>query len=87
MNLFLFALLVSLPTSLVSACITAFLFGGLTSSGMTIFVQILAKTPLGLTLSCFIVQGITDYADRLLGLWITRRVTERLPSSFKNRLL
>lgn len=87
MNLFLFALLVSLPTSLVSACITAFLFGGLTSSGMTIFVQILAKTPLGLTLSCFIVQGITDYADRLLGLWITRRVIERLPSSFKNRLL
>lgn len=85
MNIFLFALVVTIPTSLVSACITAFLFGGLTSSGMTVLVQILAKTPLGLTLSCFIVQVITDYLDRIVGLWISKQVIKRLPSTFKNK--
>ena len=60
------ALLITLPSTIISSCITAFLFGGITSSGSTILVQILARTPLGLVGSCFVVQFITDYIDRVI---------------------
>lgn len=79
-NLFIFALAVTLPTSLLSAGITAFLFGGITSSGTSFLVQILSKTPLGLTISCFIVQFITDFMDRLISLWIVKKIAQRLSS-------
>lgn len=78
MNIFLFALLVTVPTSLVSAGITSFLFGGITSSGMTIIIQILSKTPLGLTMSCFIVQLVTDYLDRCVGLFLAGKIEKKL---------
>ena len=60
------ALIITLPSTIISSCITAFLFGGITSSGSTILVQILARTPLGLVGSCFVVQFITDYIDRVI---------------------
>lgn len=69
-KLFVKSFCISVPASLISACITANLFGGITSSGSTMLVQLLAKTPLGLTLSCLIVQFFTDYFDRLLSLWL-----------------
>lgn len=75
---FLAALLVTIPSSFVSACITAYLFGGITSSGSSLFVQLLAKTPLGLTLSCFLVQVITDYIDRVIAFWITLFLRKRI---------
>ena len=84
--LFLAALLITIPTTLVSACITAYLFGGITSSGSTYLIQILAKTPLGLTLSCFLIQLCTDYLDRLFGLGVVRVLTKRLPSSILDKL-
>ncbi|URW87480.1 SDR family oxidoreductase [Blautia wexlerae] len=60
------ALVITLPSTIISSCITAFLFGGITSSGSTVLVQLLAKTPLGMVGSCFVVQFITDYIDRVL---------------------
>lgn len=80
------ALIISLPVSLFSACITALLFGGITSSGSTILVQLLAKTPLGLVLSCFIVQALSEYVDRLLSMWLVSMVIDHLPDSFLTRL-
>lgn len=65
------ALLITLPSTIISSCITAFLFGGITSSGSTILVQILARTPLGMVGSCFVVQFITDYIDRVLCLAVS----------------
>ena len=47
------ALVITLPSTIISSCITAFLFGGITSSGSTVLVQLLAKTPLGMVGSCF----------------------------------
>lgn len=82
-QLFLTALFISLPVSILSACITAYIFGGITSSGSTLLVQLLAQTPLGLTLSCFIVQFISDYADRLLTLYIVKQLTQRLAWKLK----
>ena len=62
------ALLITLPGTIVSSIITAFLFGGITSSGSTILVQVLNKAGLGLTASVFVVQFLTDYIDRLISL-------------------
>lgn len=85
-KLFVKAFYISIPASLISACITANLFGGITSSGSTMLVQLLAKTPLGLTLSCLIVQFFTDYFDRLLSLWLVFSVIKKLPDSLTNKL-
>lgn len=85
-KLFVKSFCISVPASLISACITANLFGGITSSGSTMLVQLLAKTPLGLTLSCLIVQFFTDYFDRLLSLWLVFLVIKKLPDSLTNKL-
>lgn len=85
-KLFIKAFYISIPASLISACITANVFGGITSSGSTMLVQLLAKTPLGLTLSCLIVQFFTDYFDRLLSLWLVFSVIKKLPDSLTNKL-
>lgn len=85
-KLFVKAFCISIPASLISACITAIVFGGITSSGSTMLVQLLAKTPLGLTLSCLIVQFFTDYFDRLLSLWLVFSVIKKLPDSLTNKL-
>lgn len=85
-KLFIKAFCISIPASLISACITANVFGGITSSGSTMLVQLLAKTPLGLTLSCLIVQFFTDYFDRLLSLWLVFSVIKKLPDSLTNKL-
>ena len=85
-KLFVKTFCISVPASLISACITAAVFGGITSSGSTMLVQLLAKTPLGLTLSCLIVQVFTDYFDRLLSLWLVFSVIKKLPDSLTNKL-
>lgn len=84
-SLLFIALLVTIPTSFVSACITAGLFGGITSSGSTVLVQILAKV-IGLTPACFVVQVITDYFDRVLALFIATIVIKRMPDRLLNKL-
>lgn len=74
------ALLITVPGTIVSSIITAILFGGITSSGSTIIVQLLNKAGLCLTASVFIVQFLTDYADRLLSLVIVAYLLRRIPS-------
>ena len=77
------AILITLPSTIISSCITAFLFGGITSSGSTILVQILSRTPLGLVGSCFVVQFITDYIDRLICLFISAVLFRALRQNMK----
>lgn len=84
--IFVAAALITLPTTLISSCITAYLFGGITSSSSTVFVQLLAKTPLGLTGSCFAVQFVTDYFDRVISLLATTGIMRALPGSLTERL-
>lgn len=59
---------ITVPGTMLSAVINAVLFGGVTSSGSTMIVQLLARTPLGLTGSIFAVQFLTDYADRCVSI-------------------
>lgn len=68
-RIFLAAAVISVPGTIVSALINAVLFGGVTSSGSSILVQMLSKTPLGLTGSIFTVQFLTDYADRCISVF------------------
>ena len=74
------ALLITIPGTIVSSIITAVLFGGITSSGSTIIVQLLNKAGLGLTASVFIVQIMTDYLDRLLSLMLVTYLLRMIPS-------
>jgi len=74
------AMLITIPGTIVSAVITAMLFGGITSSGSTVIVQVLNKAGLGLTASVFIVQILTDYLDRLLSLVVVSYLLHVIPS-------
>ena len=76
-------ILVTVPGTLVSASINALLFGGITSSGSTILVQLLAKTGLSMTASVFVVQILTDYCDRLVGLFVVLCVLRALPAQMR----
>lgn len=73
------ALLITVPGTIVSSIITAVLFGGITSSGSTVIVQLLNKMGLSLTVSVFIVQILTDYLDRLLSLFLVTWLLRVIP--------
>ena len=72
---------ISLPGTVVSAAITAVVFGGITSSESTLLVQLLHGLGLGLTASVCAVQVLTDYADRAVVLLLVLMVLTVLPSS------
>lgn len=74
------ALIITIPGTITSALITALLFGGITSSGSTVIVQILNKAGLGLTASVFIVQILTDFLDRLLSLTLVAALLRAIPA-------
>lgn len=80
------ALAITIPGTIVSSVIAAIIFGGITSSGSSIIVQLLNKFGINMTFSIFIVQIATDYLDRCVGIILTCAVLAGLPSKFKNLL-
>lgn len=80
-RILLYSAAVTVPGTIVSASITAFLFGGITSSGSSILVQLLHHTGLNLTASVFCVQLLTDYLDRAVMLCLSVLVLGVLPTS------
>ncbi len=77
---------VSLPGTLASALINAAVFGGVTSSGSTLLVQLLSRSPLGLTGSIVAVQFLTDYADRCISLLLVGAFLPLISSELRRRL-
>ncbi len=75
------ALFVSVPGTAASSLICSVLFGGVTSSGSAVLVQLLAKTPLGMTASIFVVQILTDYLDRAISIFFVCRLLRCVPGS------
>lgn len=75
------ALFVSIPGTAASSLICSLLFGGVTSSGSAVLVQLLAKTPLGMTASIFIVQVLTDYLDRAVSIFLVCSLLRTVPRS------
>lgn len=83
-KLFPAALIISLPGTIVSSSITALVFGGITSSGSTVLVQILHSLGFGLTASVCIVQALTDYLDRILVLAAVLVILPAVTTAFRN---
>lgn len=69
-KVWLVALLISLPGTVLSTAITYFAFGGVTSSGSSIIVQLLFGMGLSKFWAIFIVQVLTDLLDRLISVYI-----------------
>ncbi len=84
-RMWLAALLVTIPGTFVSSAICAVVFGGITSSGSMVLVQLLARTPLGMTASIFLVQIATEYADRLISIFFVTVLLRTLPYDLKCR--
>ncbi len=83
-QILLSAVFITVPGTIVSSLINAVLFGGVTSSGSSILVQILSKTPLGMTGSIFVVQILTDYLDRVIALGLAIAVLQVMPSDIRS---
>ena len=73
----------TLPTSLISAVIAAYLFGGVTSSGSSYIVQILSNLNVPMVVSVFVTQVCTDYADKFLAVILVALGVSALPSNYK----
>lgn len=80
------AFCVSIAGTIISACITAYVFGGVTSSGSSILVTLLHKLGLNMVASAFVVQIVTDYADRLISIAIVVAVLAVLSNSMKQQI-
>lgn len=85
-RLWLCALAVAIPGTMVSSVICAVVFGGITSSGSMVLVQLLAKTPLGMTASIFLVQIITEYLDRAVSMMMVSACLQAIPGRMKDGL-
>ncbi|MGG5462631.1 ECF transporter S component [Clostridium sp. B9] len=83
-KIFLSVLIMTLFVSFTGAVITAYLFGGVTSSGSSYIIVILNNLGVNPVVSAFITQFLTDYADKLIACLIMVQVVRRLP---KNILL
>ena len=85
-RVFLVSMGITLPGTIVSSVINAALFGGITSSGSTVLVQLLSRTPLGLTGSIFAVQILTDYLDRCLSVFAVSAFLAALGSQMRRKI-
>lgn len=79
-------LIFAIPTSLISACISAFLFGGITSSGSSYIVQILSVMGVPNVVSVFVTQICTDYADKFIAVILVAMGVNALPKNIKSEL-
>ena len=73
----------TLPTSIISASIAAYLFGGVTSSGSSYIVQILNQFNIPMVVSVFVTQVFTDYADKFIAVLLVGLGVASLPKSYK----
>ena len=68
------------------AIVTSFVFSGFTSSNSTYLVMVMNKMGIGLTMSCFIVQALTDFCDELVASIITRKLLKSMSSDMKTKI-
>ena len=72
----------ALVGTVVSSTITAVVFGGITSSGSTVLVQLLHSLGMNLTLSVCVVQALTDFVDRMIVLAVVLVILPAVHSAF-----
>lgn len=78
------AFAIAFPGTILSTLITVQFFGGITSSGSSLLVQLLLGTGISKTLAVLLIQVGTDYLDRLVSLTVVglayRVIQRRLPN-------
>lgn len=79
-------LCIAIPGTLVASFITVLLFGGITSSGSSVIVVLLRNAGFNEVFSVFVVQIITDFCDRFLGVLIVTSFISRLPKELIYRM-
>lgn len=79
-------LLITLPGTVISGCISAFVFGGVTSSGSSVLVMLLNRLGLNLAVSAMITQFATEYLDRCIAMFLVCAVLAVLSAETKGKL-
>lgn len=77
---------ISVPGTLVSASIAAYVFGGVTSSGSSVLVVLMNKMGMNLVASAFLVQVLTDYLDRIVSMGIVVTILAVMSNSMKMQI-
>lgn len=80
------AMIITIPGTIVSSCISAYLFGGVTSSGSSIIVLFLRKLGFDMVSSVFMVQVFTDYLDRILAIGIVLTLLVAMPKDIVRKV-
>lgn len=80
-KVFLSIFIMTLFISFIGAVITAYVFGGLTSSGSSYIIVILNNLGVNPIVSAFITQFLTDYCDKLVAVLIMLQVVSRVPKN------
>lgn len=81
------AFIVGFPAAVVCACVSAFVFGGITSASSSYIVQLLyGVLHLPLVASVFLVQVVTDFADKFIILTIVTLIIGRIPIRIKEKV-
>lgn len=75
-----------IPESIVGTVINTVMFGGVTTSGSSIFVILLRRLGLSVAESAFIIQILFDYLDRFISVFLVTVVIFQLRVGFKNKL-
>ena len=75
--------IVAIPTAIISATISAYLFEGVTSSGSSYIVQLLKAVGMPDILSVFVIQILTDYADEFVAVTLVSMGINTLPKSIR----
>lgn len=84
--LLLKALLVTIPSATIGGIITAYIFGGITSSSTSIIVSTLTKFGLSLFQSSLVVQLTFEYLDKVIVMFLMERAIEYLPQQLLEKL-
>lgn len=71
-------LITAIPASLVGAVIASFVFGGVTSSGTTVIVQILNQIGMSMMNAVFSVQVPTDILDKTITILLALTIIKAL---------
>ncbi|BBF44052.1 substrate-specific component STY3230 of queuosine-regulated ECF transporter [Lachnospiraceae bacterium KM106-2] len=79
-------LVITLPGTMISAFVTAQLFGGVTSSGSSLIVLFFRKLGMSMVASVYAVQIVTDYADRLVAVALVLSIIVVLPKDMLEKI-
>lgn len=80
-KLFFAIFIMTLFVSFIGAFLTAYILGGITSSGSSYIIVVLNNLGVNPVVSAFITQFLTDYLDKLVAVLIMLQVVLRLPKS------